>query len=273
MSELSTYCYRHPDRETGVSCQRCDRFICVDCATPGAIGFLCPEDAKDRVKIQKATFQKSLVSSAPITFILIATNVLVFVAELLFPGLIYSLRYGNVGSITEEGSLFRVFTSSFTHSDTQYTHILFNMYSLFVLGTLLEPMVGKIRFLTLYAFSIFGGGLGFLILSTQYGSVVGASGAVFGLMGAYLVFLIVMKLNAGQMYIIIALNLVLGFLPGIAWEAHVGGLVAGAAVGYVLVSTRNRVKQTAQTVAFVGIGAALIVIWVIANAPVNSLYN
>ena len=273
MSELSTYCYRHPDRETGVSCQRCDRFICVDCSSPGAIGFLCPEDAKDRVKIQKATFQKSLVSSAPITFILIAINVLVFVAELLFPGLIYSLRYGNVGSITEEGSLFRVFTSSFAHSDTQYTHILFNMYSLFVLGTLLEPMLGKIRFLTLYAFSIFGGGLGFLILSTQYGSVVGASGAVFGLMGAYLVFLIVMKLNAGQMYIIIALNLVLGFLPGIAWEAHVGGLVVGAAVGYVLVATRNRAKQTTQTVALVGIGVALILIWVVANAPVNSLYN
>ena len=273
MSELSTYCYRHPDRDTGVSCQRCDRFICVDCASPGAIGFLCPEDAKDRVKIQKATFQKSLVSSAPITFILIAINVLVFVAELLFPGLIYSLRYGNVGSITEEGSLFRVFTSSFAHSDTQYTHILFNMYSLFVLGTLLEPMLGKIRFLSLYAFSIFGGGLGFLILSTQFGSVVGASGAVFGLMGAYLVFLIVMKLNAGQMYIIIALNLVLGFLPGIAWEAHVGGLVVGAAVGYVLVATRNRAKQTTQTVALVGIGVTLIVIWVVANAPVNSLYN
>ena len=272
MSELSTYCYRHPDRETGVSCQRCDRFICVDCASPGAIGFLCPEDAKDRVKIQKATFQKSLVSSAPITFILIAINVLVFVAELLFPGLIYSLRYGNVGSITEEGSLLRVFTSSFTHSETQYTHILFNMYSLFVLGTLLEPMLGKIRFLTLYAFSIFGGGLGFLILSTQYGSVVGASGAVFGLMGAYLVFLIVMKLNAGQMYIIIALNLVLGFLPGIAWESHVGGLVVGAAVGYVLVATRNRAKQTTQTVALVGIGIALFVVWFVANAPLGIVY-
>ncbi|MEY3484139.1 MAG: hypothetical protein RLZZ218_974 [Actinomycetota bacterium] len=256
MSELSTYCYRHPDRETGVSCQRCERFICVDCSSPGAIGFLCPEDAKDRVKIQKATFQKSLISAAPITLVLIALNVLVFVAELLFPGLIYSLRYSNVGSITEEGSLLRVFTSSFTHSDTQITHILFNVYSLFVLGTLLEPMLGKLRFLILYALSIFG-----------------ASGAVFGLMGAYLVFLVVMKLNAGQMYIIIGLNLVLGFLPGIAWEAHVGGLVVGAAVGYVLVATRNHIKPTVQTISLVGIGVALLVIWFVANAPINSLYN
>ena len=273
MSELSTHCYRHPDRETGVSCQRCERFICVDCSSPGAIGFLCPEDAKDRVKIQKATFQKSLISAAPITIVLITINVLVFVAELLFPGLIYSLRYSNVGSITEEGSLLRVFTSSFTHSDTQITHILFNVYSLFVLGTLLEPMLGKLRFLILYALSIFGGGLGFLILSTQFGSVVGASGAVFGLMGAYLVFLVVMKLNAGQMYIIIGLNLVLGFLPGIAWEAHVGGLAVGAVVGYVLVATRNHIKPTVQTISLVGIGVALLVVWFVANAPINSLYN
>jgi membrane associated rhomboid family serine protease len=134
-------------------------------------------------------------------------------------------------------------------------------------------MLGKLRFLILYALSIFGGGLGFLILSTQFGSVVGASGAVFGLMGAYLVFLVVMKLNAGQMYIIIGLNLVLGFLPGIAWEAHVGGLAVGAVVGYVLVATRNHIKPTVQTISLVGIGVALLVIWFVANAPINSLYN
>jgi membrane associated rhomboid family serine protease len=198
--------------------------------------------------------------------------VLVFGAQQLNPDLIYSLWYANVGSITEDGSLLRVFTSSFAHSNTQITHILFNMYSLFVLGTLLEPMIGKLRFVILYALSVFGGGVGFLVLSTQFGSVVGASGAVFGLMGAYLVFLIVMKLNAGQMYIIIGINLFLGFLPGIAWEAHVGGLVVGAAAGYVLVSTRNRVKPTAQTIGLIGIGIALLAIWLIANAPINSLY-
>ena len=272
MSEITTRCYRHPDRESGVSCQRCERFICVDCSSPGAIGFLCPEDSKDRVKIQKATFQKSLLSAAPVTIILIALNVLVYAAQQIFPELIYSLWYANVGSITEDGSLLRVFTSSFAHSNNQITHILFNMYSLFVLGTLLEPMIGKLRFAVLYAFSVFGGGLGFLILSTQFGSVVGASGAVFGLMGAYLVFLVVMKLNAGQMYVIIGINLFLGFLPGIAWEAHVGGLIVGAAVGYVLVSTRNRVKQNLQTIALIGIGIALVAIWLIANAPINSLY-
>lgn len=256
-----------------MSCQRCERFICVDCSSPGAIGFLCPEDAKDRVKIQKATFQKSPLTAAPITLVLIAINIFVYIAQQLNPELIYSLRYANVGSVTEDGSLVRVFTSSFAHSNTQITHILFNMYSLFVLGTLLEPMIGKLRILILYALSVFGGGLGFLILSTQFGSVVGASGAVFGLMGAYLVFLIVMKLNAGQMYIIIGINLFVGFLPGIAWEAHVGGLIVGAAVGYILVSTRKHLKPNVQAFALVGIGIALGAIWIIANAPINSLYS
>ena len=134
-------------------------------------------------------------------------------------------------------------------------------------------MIGKIRFVALYFMSVFGGGLGFLILSTSFGAVVGASGAVFGLMGAYLVFLVKMKLNAGQMYIIIGINLFVGFLPGIAWEAHVGGLVVGAAVGYVLVSTRDRMKQNIQTLSLIGIAIALVAAWIIGNAPINSLYN
>jgi len=232
---------------------------------------LCPEDSKDRVKIHKATFQKNIVSAAPVTFTLIGINVLVYICQLVFPNLIESLYYANVGSNTEWGSWQRVFTSGFAHSEVQITHILFNMYSLFVLGTLLEPMIGKWRFLTLYFFSIFGGGLGYLLLSSSIGYVVGASGAVFGLMGAYLVFLIVLKLNASQMYIIIGINLFLGFLPGIAWEAHVGGLIVGAAVGYLLISTKDNAKKNTQLWGLVGIGVALIAIWVIGNAPINVL--
>jgi membrane associated rhomboid family serine protease len=245
----------------------------VECSTPGAVGFLCPEDSKQKIKVQRANFQKSIVSSAPATFSLMAVNVAVYIGQVIFPSLTNSLFYANVGSNTEYGSLLRVFTSGFAHSNGQITHILFNMYSLFVLGTLLEPMIGKWRFLTLYFLSIFGGGLGFLLLSTQFGSVVGASGAIFGLMGAYLVFLVVLKLNASQMYIIIGINLFLGFLPGIAWEAHVGGLVVGAAVGYLLVSTRDRARKNVQILGLVGIGVALVAVWIIGNASIVSLYN
>ena len=214
-----------------------------------------------------------MLSAAPVTFTLIGINVAVYIAEVIFPGLGEYLFYANVGSDTEYGSLLRVFTSGFAHSQTQITHILFNMYSLFVLGTLLEPMLGRWRFLTLYLFSIFGGGLGFLLLSTQFGSVVGASGAIFGLMGAYLVFLVVLKLNAGQMSFIIGLNLLLGFMPGIAWEAHVGGLLVGGAVGYVLVSTRDRSRKNLQTLGLLAIGVILIAGWVIGNAGLVGLSN
>lgn len=256
-----------------MSCQRCDRFICYECSTPGAVGFLCPEDAKDRVKIHRAKFQKPVLHLTLVTFSLIGINVIVYICQFLFPNLIDYLYYANVGSNTEWGSWQRVFTSGFAHSEAQITHILFNMYSLFVLGTLLEPMIGKWRFLVLYFFSIFGGGLGYLLLSTQYGYVVGASGAVFGLMGAYLVFLIVMKINASQMYVILGLNLFLSFLPGIAWEAHVGGLVVGATVGYLLISTKDKSKKNIQLLGLVGIAIALVAIWVIGNAPINVLNN
>jgi membrane associated rhomboid family serine protease len=254
-----------------VSCQRCERYICIDCSTPGAIGYLCPEDSKDRVKVSKANFQKSMISAAPITFALIALNVVIYIAEQIFPGLAMYLFYANVGSDTEYGNILRVFTSGFAHSQTQITHILFNMYSLFVLGTLLEPMLGRLRFLALYLLSIFGGGLGFLLLSTQFGSVVGASGAIFGLIGAYLVFLVVLKLQAGQMYLIIGLNLLLGFLPGIAWEAHIGGLIVGAAIGYVLVSTREKSRAGFQVVGLATIVIILIAAWIFGKAGLVGL--
>ena len=264
MSEITT-CYRHPDRETGVSCQRCDKYICVSCSTPGAVGFLCPDDAKERVKIHRPTFAKSPFQAAPVTITLIAINVLVYLGQILVPGFTNSLFYANVGPNYEVGSILRVFTAGFAHSESQITHILFNLYSLFVLGTIIEPMIGKLRFTILYMLSIFGGGLGVLYLAEFGTSVVGASGAIFGLMGAYLVLLRALKLDASQMYVLIGINLVIGFLPGIAWQAHVGGLIVGGAIALIYASTRRREKQPQQTALIVGLVVFLGALWVLAN--------
>ena len=269
--DLTTTCYKHPDRETGVSCQRCDRYICPECSTSGAVGFLCPEDAGDRVKISRAGFQKSPLQAAPITFALIGINILVYIAEKIYPSLIPSLWYMKVGSNTEWGNIVRVFTSGFTHSPDQITHILFNMYSLFVLGTVIEPMIGKLRFLVLYFISMFAGAIGVLFMAPFGTRVVGASGAIFGLMAAYLIFLRALKLSAGQMYIIIGINLVLGFIPGIAWEAHVGGLIAGGATAFVLAYTRKREQKNLQ---LLGLGLVLVILiglWVLGNSLVPPL--
>jgi len=262
----TTTCYRHPDRETGVSCQRCDKYICVDCASPGAIGFLCPEDGKDRVKIHRPSFAKSPLQAAPVTIVLIVINVLVYIAEQLMPDLIDQLMYAKYLQDSEYGSILRVLTSSFAHSTDQITHILFNMYSLYVLGTIIEPMVGKLRFIALYLLSAFGGGVGVLLLADFGISVVGASGAVFGLMGAYLVLLRALKLDASQMYVLIGINLFLGFLPGIAWQSHVGGLAVGAAVAFVLSRTRRREQQSIQIGLLVGIVVILVGAWVYGNS-------
>jgi len=272
VSQITT-CYKHPDRETGVSCQRCDKYICVSCATPGAIGFLCPEDAKDRVKIQRPSFAKSPFQAAPVTIVLIAINVLVYIAQQLNPDLTNWLLYAKYSQDTPYGSLFRVLTSSFAHSPGQITHILFNMYSLYILGTIIEPMIGKLRFLALYLLSAFGGGIGVLLLAEVGVSVVGASGAIFGLMGAYLVLLRALKLDARQMYVLIGINLFLGFLPGIAWQAHVGGLVVGAAVAFVLAKTRSRQQQSTQIGLLVGIVVVLAGLWVYGNSLLPTFVN
>ena len=205
------------------------------------------------------------MGSAPVTMALIGINLLVFLAELVIPNFVYSVDYVNVGPTYEEGTLLRVFTSAFAHSPTQFSHILFNMYSLFILGTLIEPMLGKARFITLYVLSILGGGIGILLLAPFGTSVVGASGAVFGLMGAYLVLLRALKLEATQMYVVIGINLFLGFLPGIAWQGHIGGLVIGLAAAFILVLTRDRSKLTNQIIGLSALTALLLAIWFGAN--------
>lgn len=229
------FCYRHPDRETGVSCQRCDRYICTECATPGAIGYLCPEDAKDTVKVQRANFQKGIIASAPITFTLIGLNVLVYLGQMLIPGLTDLFAYFNYGVGTPYSTLLRAFTSGFTHDPTSVTHILFNMYSLFVFGTLLEPYFGKWKFIYIYLASLLSGVVAFGFLAPFGTAVYGASGAIFGLMGSYLVLLRALRINMMQMVIVIGINIVLSFIPGIAWEAHLGGLVGGAAATAIFV--------------------------------------
>ena len=270
MSQITT-CYRHPDRETGVSCQRCEKYICVSCATPGAVGFLCPDDAKERVKIHRPTFAKSPFQAAPVTITLIAINVLVYLGQILVPGFTDLLFYANVGPNYDAGSILRVFTSGFAHSESQITHILFNMYSLYVLGTIIEPMIGKLRFTLLYLLSIFAGGIGVLYLAPWGTSVVGASGAIFGLMGAYLVLLRALKLDASQMYVLIGINLVIGFLPGIAWQAHVGGLIAGGAIALIFASTRRRDKQSQQTALIVAVVVFLSALWVLGNESLSMM--
>ena len=160
----------------------------------------------------------------------------------------------------------RMITSMFVH--LSILHILFNMYSLFIFGPMLESMLGRARFVALFFLAGFGGSVAVLLISPQ-SAVAGASGAIFGLLGAY--FMIQRHLGGSnvQLLVVIGLNLVIGFVvPNIAWQAHLGGLIVGALVGFIFVKTRSRSKRTAQLIGLGGTAVGLVALTV---AGVGSL--
>jgi membrane associated rhomboid family serine protease len=182
----------------------------------------------------------------------------------------------------------RLITSAFLHSPTLIVHILFNLYALYAFGPALEAFLGRARFLALYLITALGGSIGVLAIyqlavATDGTSIeatggflapssaLGASGAIFGLIGAYLPLRRAIGVNLMQLLLILGINLAIGFFAGgIAWEAHVGGLLVGIAIGTVYLRTRRPNQRTVQIGAVAGIAAALIVIFVlfVASAPV-----
>jgi membrane associated rhomboid family serine protease len=152
----------------------------------------------------------------------------------------------------------RMLTSIFIHESP--LHVLLNMYSLFLVGPALESMLGRARYVALFLIAGFGGSVGVLLIGTPTVAVLGASGAIFGLFGAY--FIIARRLggNATQFLVVIVLNLVIGFIPGfgIAWQAHVGGLITGIAIAFVYLETRGRARRPAQILLTAAVLAILI---------------
>jgi membrane associated rhomboid family serine protease len=164
----------------------------------------------------------------------------------------------------------RMITAGFVHSPDNFWHILLNIYSIYIFGRVIEPMLGSIRFLVLYLVSIFGGSAMVLWLSEPVVPVVGASGAFFGLMGAYLIMLRAIGDNSGLLVGLIAVNLAFGFLvPGISWQGHLGGLLAGMAVTAVYARTRYKsgLSQKIQVLGVIGLIALATVAGVAFRLP------
>ena len=190
---------------------------------------------------------------------LIGVNVLVYLLQLipslnLTSALLYSpyyslAEYASAGAPYEP---WRMITSMFAHSPSSFLHILFNMFTLWMFGQALESLLGRARFITLYFIAGLAGSLGVmyfdLALGLDFNPVVGASGAIFGLMGAYLVILRHLGGNSTSLLVLLIINVVIGFLPGsnLAWQAHVGGLIGGALAGLIYTRTRGRDKTRMQ---------------------------
>ena len=164
----------------------------------------------------------------------------------------------------------RMLTAGFVHSPDSFWHILINIYSIYIFGRIIEPMLGPSRFLVLYLISIFGGSAAVLWLSEPVIPVVGASGAFFGLMGAYLIMLRAIGDNSGLLVGLIAVNLAFGFIvPGISWQGHLGGLLAGMAVTGVYARTRYKsgLAQKIQLLGVIGLIVLITVAGVIFRLP------
>ncbi|WP_232317981.1 rhomboid family intramembrane serine protease [Neomicrococcus aestuarii] len=167
-----------------------------------------------------------------VTYAIIGATALAFLLQFILPSFDTSLLYAGILTGSEP---WRMLTSALLHSQSMIFHILFNMYLLYAIGGMLEPLLGRARFLALYVLSAIGGSVAVLWLEDPRVAVIGASGAVFGLFGALLVIMRQRRVNYTGILITVAINLVLGFIPGfnISWQAHVGGLLVGLALGAV----------------------------------------
>jgi len=241
---MAEHCYRHPDRETRVSCSSCGRPICPDCMTPTPVGMRCPECASQRTKVVRNPTGTPGAAATPATYALIAINVVVFLVELVggSGGLSvngaskFFVDFALFGPSVAEGEWYRLVTSGFLH--VSIIHIGFNMFLLLILGRLLEPALGTPRFLALYFASLLAGSFGALLVEPN-ALTVGASGAVFGLAGA--VFVIArgrgMDQLAGEIGFLIVFNLVWSFVgSNISVGGHIGGLVGGTICALAIVA-------------------------------------
>jgi membrane associated rhomboid family serine protease len=285
------FCYRHPDRQSFVLCQRCLRTICPECQTPAAVGVICPEClAEQRAaqtpaqkKAERRWAQSSVAavgSGRPIvTYAIIAITVVMYVVSIIpvvggyvSSSLAFYAPYLYPG-LSGTFEPWRVLTVVLVHSG--FWHVGLNMLALWFIGRSLEPLLGRARFLTLYLLSAMGGSVAVALLAPG-SAVVGASGAIFGLFGALLIIGRHLGANIRVIAILVGINFALPFVLAligaltsgsfagalaaiqISWQAHLGGLVAGALIGLIYARTRRRAQRPLQIALLVGLGVVFV---------------
>lgn len=300
-------CYRHSGRETYISCQRCGRPICPDCMRDAAVGFHCPscvaEGAKSTRSGRTAYGGLRPTNSGVTSMVIVAINAAIW-ALIVGTGASASawidrlalLPLGRCGSIANpngayrlysestcragtqpagdgqwfpgvsDGAYWQLLTSAFAHE--QVLHIGFNMLALYVLGPQLELVIGRSRFIALYLLSALAGSTLVYWASSPYGATLGASGAIFGLMGGLLVIAYKVKANMQQLLMWIGINFLItvvgrGF---ISWQGHLGGFLGGILIAGILVYAPRKRRTLVQVSGLVAIGALLLVAIVLRTA-------
>jgi membrane associated rhomboid family serine protease len=258
--QAAPVCPRHPSRVSYVRCQRCGRPVCPECQRPAAVGVQCVDCVKSQAKTVRRTrtvFGGSVSDTPVVSYAIIAICVVVYLLQVVDPAITEKIVFDG-GAARHQP--WRFLTAAFAHGSI--THILFNMLALWAVGAeYLEKLLGGLRYAAVYLVSALGGSVVYMLFtgprqfpySPPYqefwsGGTVGASGAVFGLFGALLVLNRHLGRSSQIMYATIGINAVIGFLPGqnIAWQAHLGGLVTGAAVAAVIALTTPRERRRWQ---------------------------
>jgi membrane associated rhomboid family serine protease len=273
------YCYRHPDRETGLSCSECERPICYECMTPAPVGIRCPEHSGKPQGLQRVTQTARRATTDSyggyVTKVLVALNVGIFLAELALggtfqgtgnriyeEGVLVTSAVNSAGEIVgvSHGDWWRLLTAAFLHYGP--IHLGMNMLALWWFGQPLEHTLGRARFLLLYLASGLAGSAGALVMSPN-AATVGASGAIFGILGAALV--LERQGNmvfGGQAMTMIVINLVFTFAVGLRGPISIGGHLGGLAGGVLcmLALTHFRRQSALAVASMVAVGAASVVI-------------
>ncbi|MFF3943314.1 rhomboid family intramembrane serine protease [Streptomyces sp. NBC_00510] len=248
MTDQAVRCYRHPDRETGIRCSRCERPICPECMINASVGFHCPECVREGRRAAQAAEPRTVaggsVAGDPrlVTKILIGLNLLVFllarvegkqfVTELGLFVPCYAPGTAVCGVAGGPGEWYRLVSSMFLHQEI--AHIAFNMLSLWWIGGPLETLLGRARYTALYLVAGLGGSALVVLLAPET-LTLGASGAIYGLFGATAVFVKRLRMDMRPVLILLGLNLLFTFTWGnISWEAHIGGLVTGAIIAVAM---------------------------------------
>jgi membrane associated rhomboid family serine protease len=261
-------CYRHPGRPTRVSCVRCGRPACPECLRPAAVGHQCLDCIRGGNRTARrpaGRFGGAVSSQARVTQVLVGVNVALYLVLLAHSSLQYD--WSMIGNGVAAGQWYRLITSAFLPpaGGLGLLDIAFNLWALIIVGPAMERQLGGLRYLAVYFASAIGGSVSFYFLAPPGEQALGASGAIFGLFGAWFVIARRLGLDARGVIFLIVINLVLGFVGAryIAWQAHVGGLVTGAVLtaAYVYAPRQRRgLVQLSATVAVLALLALGVII-------------
>jgi membrane associated rhomboid family serine protease len=262
-------CYRHPERETWVSCTRCERPICPECLRPASVGFQCPDCVQQgnaTVRRASAPYGGAIVARpGVVSLVLGLLNVVAFVVTVATaPGGLT----GNTGSrlfdelelvpirVAVDGEYWRLLGSAFLHIGL--LHLAGNLLALAIVGPALERVFGWWRFLAIYLVSALGGSVAVYLFGSPFGAVAGASGAIYGLFAATLIVVRKLGLDARFMVLAVVLNFAVSFAPGISLLGHLGGFVTGGLLTLAMVYAPKASRTSLQILA-IGVIVAVMV--------------